>query len=871
VDRTEPREITESFRLERVLKSSRSAIVFRAAGPGTGATVAIKLIPPGSAASLDSSRQRFLAAMSTLDPTGSRNFPALLDYGFCPDGSAFMVMEFVYGGRLDSLTDARPDRVLRLILGALDGLESLARNGFSHGNLAPENFLVAGPPDSERAVILGFGTAAFHGGLVGVSGVALTEGPAQFAAPEQLDPTLALTADWRSDLYALAASTSALLHAEIIAADAPAPSVSLPVAVRERLVDPVALQVILEQCLRREPGDRPTSLEEFRQAVNAALSGVAAEPEFRSEEFTAPLATEGAAFSQPEPEQSQTPVEPATSPEEGESTVPTGLVPSFEEPSGEATPTREPPADATPQPAAPPTPAVEKVKTGPVPIQRLAELPTAPYTVRQEQPQPEVEPPPAPMPAVEPTPVPVAEPGPAPSAAADVQPGTPPGEQPQSEAVGEPVEAKPATAAPRKKRRVLPWAAGIAAIVVIGTAVGWLWIQSQQSGRPSTRPAPTAAPRRPSPAPQPAPTNVARAQLEKAEAAVALADMTAAGAALDSISPEDVAGLSQAEQERYTTIRAAYATLRRQTITQTLRRALATGNIRVLGETVRDISREEELSFKRDADFSASLDEGRRVLNLQTLMLKAQRQGDQAQVLESASVLTEIAPRYAAAAEAREKAAVSLERDADALAARGSFDQALARLDALHRSWPARSGLQARLERVKAAQEADRKLAAVIAQAQQAGAENAPEKGLELLKSLPADPRIAERAQQMRERLTNQLAQLDAQPPTLALAPGLKLEYKKGEPVTLAFKIQDDHTVRGAQLFARVEGSGRFVELPFRHAGGADWSGEISLAFHQNQTVEFYAAATDYSGHTTMLGSSQQPLKLKRKKNIFGF
>jgi hypothetical protein len=125
--------------------------------------------------------------------------------------------------------------------------------------------------------------------------------------------------------------------------------------------------------------------------------------------------------------------------------------------------------------------------------------------------------------------------------------------------------------------------------------------------------------------------------------------------------------------------------------------------------------------------------------------------------------------------------------------------------------------------------------------------------------------------QQLRDRLAKQLEQLDAQAPTLALTPGLKLEYKKGEAATLTFKIQDDHAVKGAQLFARVEGSGKFVELPFRHGAGADWSAEVSFAFHQNQTVEFYVVAADYSGHLAQLGSPQQSLKLKRKKNLFGF
>lgn len=874
MNRAEPREITESFRLERVLKSSRSAIVFRAAGPGTGAPVAIKLIPPSSPTSLESCRERFLAAMGVLESARPENFPALLDYGFCPDGSAFMVMELVDGERLDSLTGVQPERALRLVLGALEGIEVLARNGISHGNLAPENLLAAGEGGTERVMILGFGTAAFHGGIAGIGGSALTEGPAQFAAPEQLDSVTALTADWRSDLYALAASACALLGAEAFPADAPAPSVSLPATVRERLADPTALQVIVEQSLRREPAERPTSLEEFRKAVNTALVGAPAEPGPSGEVATRTLAMDIAAIS-PSDLVSETPAEDVVPPVESEVTGSPTIRAILPVQSPEEAAIQPAPSPTTPAGAPPTTPAVEKVKTGPVPIQRLAELPTAPFAVRQPEPQAGVEPPPPsePMPATEPAPPSASDQRGEPEVVTPVAVGAPAEEHPTSEAApgpSEPARAK-ATPKPHRTRAFLPWAGGIAAIVVLASVAGLFWVVSQRTEKRVPSATPTAAPRRPSPSPQPVQVNAPVAQLERAEAAVALGDLAAAGAALDAISPEDLAGLSQAEQERYKTIRASYETMRRQALTKAMQRALAAGNLRALGDAVRDISREEEASFKRDADFSASLDEGRRALNLQATLLKAQRQGDLAQVLQSASVLIEVVPRYAQAAEAREKAAASLEREADTLAAKGSFDLALARLDTVRRSWPTRAGLQGRLERIKAEQEAEQKFTSLMAQAQQTETDKAPEKGLELLNSLPTDPRTAERVRQVRERLAKQLEQLDAQPPTIALAPGPKLEYKKGGPVTLAFKIQDDHGVKSAQLFARIEGSGRFVELPLRHVAGADWSAEISVSFHQNQTVEFYAVATDHSGHTAQLGKPQEPLKLKRKKNIFGF
>jgi serine/threonine protein kinase len=883
---TEPREITESFRLERVLKSSRSAIVFRAVEPNTGAMVAIKLIPPTSPIGLEACRERFLAAMGVLASAGPEPFPTLLDYGFCPDGSAFMVMELVEGDRLDSLAGTPPGRVLALILEVIDGLEALQQGGVSHGNIAPENLLALSQGYTEHIKILGFGTAAFHSGFATAGAVVLTEGPAQFAAPEQLDPTIAPVADWRSDLYALAATTCYLLQAEVAAADAPAPDVSLPPHVRTSLQDPPALQKVLAQALRRDPAARPASFDEFRQAIQRALAEAPAEPV--ADELVTPTPSISVGTSLPPEPPAGEPLAGGAAggqfavPEKGEDTSPARITPIFPKQSEEEP--RPESVSAEPDQVTPELLTSGRETTGAALATIPADMPTAPSKAETEPPVPlHPEPLPTPAPAGEPLPAPKQHPeaaatpparalAPIPEGDHAAQHGQPLVPQPVTEppAQAPAAPAKPA-AKPSRKRRIAPLAIGIAAVVVLGSVTGWFWIGSQQPERLAPHAAPTAAPRKPSPSPQPVQVNAAAVQLEKAEAAVALGELAAAGAAFDAISPEDLGGLSQPEQERYKTIRATYGTMRRQALTKAMQRALAAGNIKVLTDTVREISNEEEAVFKRDADFSASIEEAHRALNLQATLLKAQRQGDLAQVLQNSSVLVEVVPKYALAAEAREKAAAALEREADTLAAKGSFDLALARLDTVRRSWPTRTGLQDRLERVKTEQETDQRFTALMAQVQQTEAGKAPEKGLELLKSLPPNAQTAERVQQMRERLTKQLEQLDAQPPTLALAPGLKLEYKKGEAVILAFKIQDDHGVKDAQLFARVEGSGKYVELPLRRGTGADWSAEISASFHQNQTVDFYVAASDYSGHTAQLGKAQEPLKLKRKKNIFGF
>jgi serine/threonine protein kinase len=874
----QPREITESFQLQRVLKSSRSAIVFQAKEPAKGKVVAIKLIPPGSPAELAVCQARFLTAMGALTSLRPAAFPQLIDHGFTPDGSAFMVMEFITGAPFDTLTGSPPTRTLGLLIQAVESLEKLADKGVAHGNLSPDNLIVIGKGEDERIKILGFGTSAFQVGALAGAGLSLAEGPAEFAAPERLEPaTAAGEPDWRSDVYSLALTTCAILGAEVGPPDATTPSVGLPHQVHQRLQDPVVLRAILEQSLRRNPAARPGSLDEFRQALQLALFGVtsrgAPAPELELEEpFAQP----------PSPRPAPTRVPPPTPPP-----MVAPLPPAVEV------------ADSTPiAPVPPAEPAPRKVQTGPVPVQRLPEIPAQPAVARPIQAETKPAPPPqarsemrpkvvettTPTVAIpsqaetKPAPQPQAQgdtptavvAAPAPQAPVpsqtEARPEPPPEPQPKTVAPPPAVTRKPVRRKTRSRRGLVLGvaAAGVVVIAVIAAVI----IIHQRATRPAPRvaPAPTMAPSKPTVAPQPATPPNAVVQLQAAEAAIALSDLVAARQALDAITPADLETLSAAEKERYANLRAAYSNKVQQTLARELARSRAAGDLRALTDTVRGISREDEASFARNRNLAASLEEAKRAINVNALMVKAQRQGDWGEVLQQATVLASLVPKYSQAAEMRESASSTLEREADALAAKGNYEAALAGLETVRRSWPDRQGLAAHIQRLRADQVADNQLASALATALQAEKNRVPEQGLAALAAAKPGPRWVQRFREAHERLARQLKQLDVGAPTVALTPGIKLEYKKGEPGSISVQIEDDHGIKSARLFARVEGSVQFVELPLRHTSGSTYVAEIAPNFHQNSTVEFYVVASDYSDHTTLLGSTQEPLKFKRHK-----
>ena len=134
----QPRELTDRYRLEKILGSSRGGTVLRAGDLRSGQAVAIKLITIEGVA--DPARaQAFSRYAGELAALRLPSLPAVLDHGFTSDGSAFLVCELLSGAGLDTLAGSTPERILPLLGQALDGLEALAAHGLSHHNITPAN------------------------------------------------------------------------------------------------------------------------------------------------------------------------------------------------------------------------------------------------------------------------------------------------------------------------------------------------------------------------------------------------------------------------------------------------------------------------------------------------------------------------------------------------------------------------------------------------------------------------------------------------------------------------------------------------------------------------------------------------------------
>jgi serine/threonine-protein kinase len=383
---------------------------------------------------------------------------------------------------------------------------------------------------------------------------------------------------------------------------------------------------------------------------------------------------------------------------------------------------------------------------------------------------------------------------------------------------GEPVAAAPAAAAKpaptpkpfaKKRARWLPLAAG-GAVAVIVVAL----IAGRGMLRPTAKPAATPLPAQTAPTPHAPPT---------AEP-VALAT-------------------PQADLEK----------------------AIAVGNVERLRTLLEGLSDAEVAAIEASPEGSQRLALARRSVEADTALGELIKAKNWAAALQQASALVTLLPANRQAQQVREAAAAALEAQAEVLVHKGQTDAALTKLQTLQRAWPDRTGLQTRLTGLHAARDADQRFTATLAAADAAEKERRPEKGLEALAQATPDARWQERFAAARQRLESLLAELDKAPPVVRLKPGSKMDYSKGKPFTVIFVVTDDYRVKSVTVMARQEGASAYQELPTRSTGNDEYAVEVTPEFHGNKTVELYVVATDYAGHSSRLGTPDQPLHIKKR------
>jgi serine/threonine protein kinase len=280
--------------------------VWLAAAPD-GTTVVVKTLKGNLPGPKDGSQateymRRFEREARITQQLQHPNVVRCLDNGVAPDGSLFMVLEYVDSGDLRDVVEARAGLTEPLALAILyqvvDGLAEAHRIKLVHRDIKPPNIFVS---QDGTAKLADFGIARSteqNRTMLTMQGAIV--GSPLYMSPEQVltDPTL----DIRSDIYALGAVLYFCLagHApydgklqEILHKHCTAP---VPDVRKKRPAVSDRTQAIISTCMAKERKQRYTDPAAMRAAIADVLTGLGMKPGTKVDEDTVDMEIGSAAL-----------------------------------------------------------------------------------------------------------------------------------------------------------------------------------------------------------------------------------------------------------------------------------------------------------------------------------------------------------------------------------------------------------------------------------------------------------------------------------------------------------------------------------------------------------------------------------------------
>ncbi|MBW2529278.1 MAG: protein kinase [Deltaproteobacteria bacterium] len=277
--------LDDKYRVIREIGSGSMGAVYEGENVTIHRRVAIKVLHPGVANNA-STVQRFEREAQAAGRIGSDHIVEVLDLGALPDGSYYMVMEFLEGttlrARLAEAGRLQPRQVVPIVQQLLTGLEAAHEARIIHRDLKPDNvFLLSSKAgQSDYVKILDFGVSKFSP-LNTEDGLDLTKAGTVVGTPFYMSPEQAKGSkdiDSRSDLYSVGiilyecitgqkpfdAGTFNELIFKIVLETPPPPEQFVP------NLDP-AFSRVVRKAMARPVDDRYQSAAEMREALSVWL------------------------------------------------------------------------------------------------------------------------------------------------------------------------------------------------------------------------------------------------------------------------------------------------------------------------------------------------------------------------------------------------------------------------------------------------------------------------------------------------------------------------------------------------------------------------------------------------------------------------
>ncbi|MDQ3035073.1 MAG: serine/threonine protein kinase, partial [Myxococcota bacterium] len=151
------------YRLESILGSGGTAVVYRATHAWTGKSIALKLLKPEHARDRGLV-MRFLREARTASTIVHPHVVTILDMGTDPSGDVYLAMELLQGESLGALLDRErsmpAERTIEMMRPIMEVLSLAHERGIVHRDIKPDNVMVGDRGDGVvRPILLDFGMA----------------------------------------------------------------------------------------------------------------------------------------------------------------------------------------------------------------------------------------------------------------------------------------------------------------------------------------------------------------------------------------------------------------------------------------------------------------------------------------------------------------------------------------------------------------------------------------------------------------------------------------------------------------------------------------------------------------------------------------
>jgi eukaryotic-like serine/threonine-protein kinase len=282
----------DRYRLLEKIGEGGAAEVFRAKDQRLDRIVAIKLLRP-QFTSDEQSRHRFSVEARAAAGLSHPNIVDVYDFGEAPDGSMFIVMQYVEGKNLKDILQQRgrmsTDQAVSIAQQVCHALSVAHAKGLIHRDVKPQNIMI---DQAGNVRLTDFGVVkALSGPALTMSG--MTFGTAAYLSPEQ---ATGATIGPPSDIYALGC-----VMYEMLAGIPPFSGDSAAVVAYKQVWEqprplhdlvpevPPSLEAVVMRCLNKEPDRRYPTTEAlaaelarintvFTQPTQAVPMGVVAPP-----------------------------------------------------------------------------------------------------------------------------------------------------------------------------------------------------------------------------------------------------------------------------------------------------------------------------------------------------------------------------------------------------------------------------------------------------------------------------------------------------------------------------------------------------------------------------------------------------------------